>query len=187
MSRARTKNRTKTSWDHEYNTLRREKLFREPPSDRSAYPALQEAVDPHIKSFNAVFRHGEQGERFPGLLEEAIAEIGTKTLLDGDERAAPAGKNRLAVRYKSIALQKAQVPVTNKHAKNREIFPAECRERHATYRGKLTATLEFRINNGEWTEFVRDFGQLPIMVKVSAFTVINNASWYRPSSLCSAV
>lgn len=158
--------RTETSWDHEYNTLRREKLFRSPPKDHTAYPALQEAVDPHIHSFNAIFRGGSDTGGNRNLLEEAIAEIGPKTFLDGDERAAPAGKNRLTVRYKSVTLQKSQVPPSNKFAKNREILPSECRERHVSYRGKLSATLEFRINEGDPVEFVRDLGQLPIMVKV---------------------
>jgi DNA-directed RNA polymerase I subunit RPA2 len=154
--------RTKTSWDHEYNTLRREKLFRNPPTDRTAYPALQLAVDPHIESFNALFRN----DGTASLLDHALAEIGTKTFLDGDERAAPGDKNKLTVRYKSITLQRSQVPPSNKFAKRREIFPAECRERHASYRGKLTAVLEYRVNDGEPQEFVRELGQMPIMVKV---------------------
>ncbi|KAK2072662.1 hypothetical protein P8C59_007000 [Phyllachora maydis] len=167
--------RTETSWDHEYNTLRREKLFRSPPKDHTAYPALQEAVDPHIHSFNAIFRGGSDTGGNRNLLEEAIAEIGPKTFLDGDERAAPAGKNRLTVRYKSVTLQKSQVPPSNKFAKNREILPSECRERHVSYRGKLSATLEFRINEGDPVEFVRDLGQLPIMVKSNKCHLENNS------------
>lgn len=154
--------RTNTTWEHGYHTLRREKLFRNPPTDQTAYPALQEAVNPHIEAFNALFRNDGK----PSLLDHAIAEIGTKTFLDGDERADPASRNKLTVRYKSVTLQKAQVAQSNKFAKRREIFPAECRERHVSYRGKLTAVLEYRINNGDAHEFVRELGQMPIMVKV---------------------
>lgn len=154
---------TNQDWDVKFDQVRREKLFRDPPTDRTAYPALQAAVDPHIESFNALFR--DDGK--PSLLDHALAEIGTKTFLDGDERADPAGKNKLTIRYKSIELQKSQVPPTNRWAKNREIFPAECRERHVSYRGKLSATFEYRINDGEPHEFVRELGQMPIMVKVS--------------------
>ncbi|KAJ4297235.1 DNA-directed RNA polymerase I subunit RPA2 [Collariella sp. IMI 366227] len=163
--------RTDTSWDHEYNTLRREKLFRNPPTDRTAYPALQAAVDPHIESFNALFRNDDK----PGLLDHAIAEIGTKTFLDGDDRAAPGDKNKLTIRYKSVTLQRSQVPPSNKFAKRREIFPSECRERHVSYRGKLTAVLEYRINNGEPQEFVRELGQMPIMVKSNKCHLENNS------------
>jgi DNA-directed RNA polymerase beta subunit len=51
-------------------------------------------------------------------------------------------------------------------ARNRQVFPAECRERHVTYRGRLSATLEFRINGGDPVEFTREFGQVPVMIKV---------------------
>ncbi|KAK3300470.1 uncharacterized protein B0H64DRAFT_333882 [Chaetomium fimeti] len=163
--------RTNTSWDHEYNTLRREKLFRNPPTDRTAYPALQLAVDPHIESFNALFRTDGK----PGLLDHSLAEIGTKTFLDGDDRAAPGTKNKLTIRYKSVTLQRSQVPPSNKFAKRREIFPAECRERHVSYRGKLTAVLEYSINDGEPQEFVRELGQMPIMIKSNKCHLENNS------------
>ncbi|KAL0475805.1 DNA-directed RNA polymerase [Neurospora intermedia] len=162
---------TSQDWDVKFNQVRREKLFRDPPTDRTAYPALQAAVDPHIESFNALFR--DDGK--PSLLDHALAEIGTKTFLDGDERADPQGKNKLTIRYKSIELQKSQVPPTNRWAKNREIFPAECRERHVSYRGKLSATFEYRINDGEPHEFVRELGQMPIMVKSNKCHLQNNS------------
>lgn len=152
---------TSTQWDHEYNTLRRENLFRNPPTDHTAYPALQNAVNPHIESFNALFR--DDGR--PGLIDHAIADIGTRLYFDGDARTPLAQRNRLTVRYKSVNLQKSYVPVTNKLAQTREIFPAECRERHATYRGKLSATFEFQVNDEEPREFVREIGQMPIMIK----------------------
>ncbi|TLD26587.1 hypothetical protein PspLS_04811 [Pyricularia sp. CBS 133598] len=152
---------TSTQWDHEYNTLRRENLFRNPPTDHSAYPALQNAVNPHIESFNALFR----GDGKPGLIDHAIRDIGTKYFLDGDASMPLSQRNRLSVRIKEVSLQKSWVPTTNKFAKTREIFPAECRERHVSYRGKLSATFEYQINNGELKECVRDIGQMPIMVK----------------------
>ncbi len=153
---------TDTAWDHEFNLLRREKLFKNPPTDHTAYPALQLAVDPHIESFNALFtsRDGR-----PGLLDHAIAEIGTKTFLDGDDRAPVAGKNVLQVRYKNVTLQRSEVPPSNKFARNRDIYPAECRNVMLPHRGKLTATFEYRINGDDPIEFERDLGQVPIMVK----------------------
>lgn len=153
---------TSTEWDHEYNTLRRETLFRNPPKDHSAYPALQEAVNPHIESFNALFRTDGK----PSLLDHGIADIGYKTYLDGDDRAPEGRRNKLTIRYKGVALQKSQLPPSNRFAKNRDVYPAECRERHVTYRGKLSATFEYRINDGDAREFTRDLGHMPIMVKV---------------------
>lgn len=154
--------KTETVWDHEYNTLRRENLFRNPPTDRSAYPLLQIAVDPHIESFNALF----PSDGRTGLITHGLVDIGTKTFYDSADGSSAGARNKLTVRYKSVHLQKPTLPPSNKFAKNREIFPSECRERHATYRGKLTATLEYRINDGDPHEFVRELGNMPIMIKV---------------------
>lgn len=153
---------TNTEWSHEFDTIRRQDLFQNPPTDHTAYPALQLAVDPHIESFNALFR--DDGK--PSQLAHGLADIGTKTFLDGDDRAGPLGKNRLTVRFKDVTLHKPQVPPSNKMARRREVLPAECRERHVTYRGRLSATFECRINGGDPFEFVRELGQVPVMIKV---------------------
>ncbi|KAI9800142.1 MAG: DNA-directed RNA polymerase I subunit RPA2 [Piccolia ochrophora] len=150
-------NPTKTSWTSEYDTLRRENLFRNPPNDRTAYPALQEAVHPHIESFNALLNAN-------GLLDHALRDIGTKQFTDAVQTEE--GPNVLSVRIAELYVEKAQIPSLNKHStRNREIFPAECRERHATYRGKFRARVEFKVNDGEWRESIRELGQLPIMLK----------------------
>ncbi|KAH6689206.1 DNA-directed RNA polymerase I subunit RPA2 [Plectosphaerella plurivora] len=164
---------TRTEWDHEYNTLRREDLFRNPPKDHTAYPALQEAVNPHIESFNALFR--TDGE--PSLLDHGIVDIGTKTYTDFNDAAEPGKKNFLSIRYKGVSLQKSQLPPSNKFAKNRDIYPAECRERHVTYRGKLSATFEYSVNGGDFREFTRDMGQMPIMVKSNRCHLENNSPY----------
>jgi DNA-directed RNA polymerase I subunit RPA2 len=72
-------------------------------------------------------------------------------------------------------LAKAQVPPSNKLAKHKEILPAECRERHVSYRGRLSATLEYRINGGDPVEFVREFGQVPIMLKVAFVHLLSSS------------
>jgi len=151
---------TNTKWTADFDTLRRENLFRNPPTDHSAYPALQAAIEPHINSFNALFEKD-------GLVAQGLRDIGAKTYLDGDERTGPAGKNKLTVRVKEIFVEKAQLPASNKYStRNREILPAECRERHVTYRGKMSARLEYRINGGDPVEFIRELGQIPLMLKV---------------------
>lgn len=152
---------TKTEWDHQYNTLRRENLFRHPPTDHTAYPLLQKAVDPHILSFDALF----PSDGSKGLIDHGLADIGIKTFFDSPNGSS-AGANKLTIRYKSVSLSKSLLPTSNKFAKNREIYPAECRERHSTYRGKLTAVLEYKVNDGDPHEFVRELGNAPIMVKV---------------------
>ncbi len=155
--------RTNTDWTAEFDTVRRENLFRNPPKDRTAYPLLAAAVEPHVQSFNAILDRG-------GLLEHALKDIGTKVFLDGDPRASGEDvppRNRLSVRIREVFLDRSILPPTNKFSlRNREIYPAECRERHVTYKGKLRARLEFRVNGGAWVETVRELGYVPIMLRV---------------------
>jgi DNA-directed RNA polymerase I subunit RPA2 len=150
---------TSTFWSHEFETLRRESLFQNPPKDHTAYPALAAAVKPHIDSFNALFEND-------GLISLGLRDIGTKTYLDGDEHVPAESRNKMTIKIRDVFVEKAVLPASNKFStKNREILPAECRERHVTYRGKLSARLEYRINDGDPREFVRDLGQIPIMIK----------------------
>jgi DNA-directed RNA polymerase I subunit RPA2 len=158
------KKHTKTSqeWNHEFDTIRREELFRHPPTDRTAYPLLKNAVAPHVDSFNALFEED-------GLIAHALKDIGTKIYLDGNDRDGPVGKNRLQVRIKEVFLEKSKLPDVNKFTSlyNRKILPAECRERHGTYRGRLSATVEYRINDEAPKEWLQNLGLLPIMLMVS--------------------
>jgi DNA-directed RNA polymerase I subunit RPA2 len=164
---------TSTGWTSEFDTARREKLFKNPPNDHTPYPALLETIKPHIDSFNALLDNNK-------LLEAGLKDIGTKVFLDGEqetlqqraqrlEDGRPREKrNRLSVRIRETFLEKAVLPPTNKFTtKNREIYPAECRERHASYRGKLRARVEFKVNESEWQESVRELGQMPIMLKTN--------------------
>ncbi|KAF7907777.1 uncharacterized protein EAF01_005363 [Botrytis porri] len=160
---------TNTKWTHEFDTVRREKLFRDPPKDHTAYPALTAAVAPHIESFNALFEKD-------GLIAQGLLDIGSKTYLDGDDRLGPRGKNKLTVRIKEVFVEKSMLPASNKFStKNREILPAECRERHVTYRGKMSARMEYSINNGDPKEFIRDLGQLPLMLMSNKCHLQNNS------------
>ena len=164
---------TATHWTAELDTARRETLFRHPPTDHTPYPALAEAVHPHINSFNALFDNSK-------LLEAGLKDIGVKSFLDGEqetlqrrvqrlEDGRPRGKrNRFSIRVREIFLEKPVLPPTNKFStRNREIYPAECRERHSTYRGKLRARVEYRLNGGEWQDTIRDMGQIPVMIRTN--------------------
>ncbi len=166
-----TESPTETNWTAQFDTLRREKLFRNPPKDHTAYPALVEAIQPHLDSFNALL----DGNK---LLPAALQDIGVKVFVDGKQefpsqraegerdRETHGRRNRLYVRIREVFIEKSVLPSTNKfNTRNREIYPAECRERHATYRGKLRAMLQYKLNKGEWRDTVRELGQLPIMLR----------------------
>ncbi|ETN39513.1 uncharacterized protein HMPREF1541_05739 [Cyphellophora europaea CBS 101466] len=153
-----TQTQPKPQWTVDYNTTRRRKLFRDPPKDKSAYPLLQAAVKPHVESFNALFGQG--------LIHEALKDIGTVTVVDGNPNDPSGPRNRLDLRIADVSLESPRLPDSNKFStKNREIYPSECRERHSSYRGTLRAKLQWRINNDEWQESTRNLGQMPVMVR----------------------
>ncbi|KAK0785207.1 hypothetical protein LTR02_010270 [Friedmanniomyces endolithicus] len=163
MAPSRADRPAQKKWTTDYDTLQRHKLFRDPPSSRTAYPNLAEAIKPHVDSFNSIFAPN-------GQLHHALKEIGSKAFLDGDpslvdDAPEPARRNRLEVRVKEVFLDQSQVPPGNKLQGNRDILPVECRERHVTYKGRFRGRLAYRVNNGEWKETVREFGYIPIMLR----------------------
>ena len=174
--------KTDINWDNNFQTHRRLKLFKAPPRDHTAYPSLTDAVEPHIKSFNAITERG-------GILDLGLQDIGIKEFLDGDTNvnaaedagnasdnnqsaapqtsgSRPAARNKLSVRIKDVMIEKPRLPVNNKHALDREITPAEARERYCSYKAKLRARVEWRINSGDWKNTIRELGQVPIMLCV---------------------
>lgn len=155
-----TTTQTSTKWSVEYDTARRHKLFKTPPTDRSAFPALEAAVKPHVESFNALWDEK--------LIDAGLKDIGIHSVVDGDLRnpSRATSRNQLDLRVTEVMLERSVLPSANKSSiQDRNIYPAECRERHVTYRGKLRARLQYRLNNGEWKESIRDIGQMPIMLR----------------------
>ena len=69
-----------------FNTLAREKSFRNPSKSGSTYNILNEFVTPHIESFNSLFDDsglpsGDGDGR--GILSLALKDIGERTVFDG--------------------------------------------------------------------------------------------------------
>jgi len=163
MAPATTESTSK--WSTEYDTLRRQNLFQHPPQDKTAYPTLAAAIAPHVDSFNQIF--AEKGQ-----LHHALKDIGIKTFFDGNPYALPSQeqdrpKNKLEVQVTELFLDKSVLPASNKLTQRREILPVECRERHCSYRGRFKGRFQWRINGGAWNESIREFGQMPIMLRVS--------------------
>ncbi|KAI5778499.1 hypothetical protein EDC01DRAFT_634600 [Geopyxis carbonaria] len=147
-----------------FDTIERERLFREPPQDKSAYPALIAAVQPHIDSFNAVTTEG-------GLLDLSRLDIGVKSVFDGKDGnlGNKISCRNLAhwqsVRIDKVFIGKSRLSDRDKTSLKREIYPAECRERHITYRGKLSVRLGIKVNNGSWFFHDRECGNMPLMLR----------------------
>ncbi|KAK9386223.1 hypothetical protein V1515DRAFT_645659 [Lipomyces mesembrius] len=138
-----------------FHTLEREKYFQNPPEDKSAYPLLAEAVAPHVGSFNALTTGG--------LLDLAVKDIGEKTVFDSnnlDRRG-----NKLTFRVDEVRILKPAVSNKDKTTISRRVYPAECRERLSTYRGRMSIKLVYRVNGDPDQVENKDVGLIPIMLK----------------------
>lgn len=140
-----------------FRTLEREQRFQNPPKDKSAYPLLEEAVAPHVGSFNALTA-GPDG----GLLNLAVKDIGTKTIFDSKDTTRLG--NKLQIRVEAVQIARPAVPATDKISLNRKTMPYEARERMITYKGKLMLKFVWSVNGGEEVSEMREAGQVPIMV-----------------------
>ena len=58
------------------------------------------------------------------------------------------------------------VPETNIFSRSVKIFPAECRERAATYKAKMSITLRWKVDGLPAGSLDKVVGHIPIMVKV---------------------
>ncbi|BFZ58330.1 DNA-directed RNA polymerase I subunit rpa2 [Savitreella phatthalungensis] len=143
----------------DFGTLRRQKLFQNPPKDKSAYPELMQATKPHVDSFDALFDGG--------ILELAANDIEPVVIFDRKEERRNNGLgNRLEFKLSDVACTTPQVDRRDRDALQRKIYPSEARERLVTYRGRLSFKLSWRVNDDEqWNNTTVDAGQLPIMVR----------------------
>lgn len=163
-----------------FRTLEREQRFINPPKDKSAYPLLADAVQPHIGSFNAL-TEGPDG----GLLNLGVKDIGSKVIFDGKGSDTNPNylENKLSLSVEKVSISK---PMSNdgvSSAVERKVFPAESRQRLTSYKGKILLQLKWTVNDGEetFTE-VRDCGGLPIMLqsnrchlnKLSPYELVQN-------------
>lgn len=142
----------------EFRTLEREKRFQNPPKDKSAFPLLQDAVAPHVGSFNAL-TDGPDG----GLLNLAVKDIGYKTIFDSNSTDRLG--NKLKIRVELVQLAKPSVSPNDKLSLNRRTYPSECRERMSTYRSRLMLKLNWSVNDGDEVSEIREAGQVPVMLK----------------------
>ena len=133
-----------------FNTIERERNFKNPPKDASVVPILNEFVTPHLESFNALFDDsglpaGDGDGR--GLLHLGIDDIGKRVVFDGKgDIGAESGQrgwgNRLSsecsvhsvhphemnefqVWYEQVTVARPMVPERDKDAVERRVFPTE--------------------------------------------------------------
>lgn len=120
------------------------------PNSQYYHQLLQELGAPHVASFDYMLAEG---------LAAAVDDlVPVEFLVNGD---------RLRLEMGHATIECPQVPTGTILVKERRIFPSECRQRAATYRGRLTVEVRWFVNGVEKQSFAKDLGEIPIMVKVS--------------------
>ena len=106
-----------------FGTLKRERAFRHPPSNKSDVPALDELVKPHLESFNALIEDGADGTG-KGLLQMGVEDIGEKVIFDGEAvEGAPFGTK--------IACESRSMDMHGSYVFAQEVSCRECIRRKA--------------------------------------------------------
>ena len=100
-----------------FQTLIREHSFQYPSTSKAEYPALQEAVQPHIDSFNAITSQN--------LLEIAINDIGKKTIFDHKNHENGGRGNKLMFWLEDVQLSRPALTSRERTSLNRRLYPAE--------------------------------------------------------------
>lgn len=144
----------------QFRTLERERRFQNPPKDKLAFPLLQQAVQPHIGSFDAL-TSGPDG----GLLNIAVKDIGAKTVIapSADSRRG----NKLSIWVDSVQVGKPEANTVDAAQTDRRMMPSEARERMASYRARMSLRVKWRVNDGDVHTEIREAGLLPIMLQLN--------------------
>lgn len=102
----------------------------------------------HIDSFNFMLDQG---------LPLAVSNISPMRML------LPNG-DKLEISIFNVSLNKPRVP-TNSMASEQNVYPAECRIREATYKGRLQVSLMIKINDRPQPLIEDNIGEIPVMLK----------------------
>ncbi|KAJ2384559.1 hypothetical protein GGI05_004969, partial [Coemansia sp. RSA 2603] len=144
-----------------FRTLERQR-FAEHPGQQHEYPQTQQLTAPHIESFNTIWERA--GPHAPPLIDTAVSLIEPQTVFDGKGDSENPRGNKIKVWLSDLRLDHPTQTARDEKG-SRLVLPTECRQRSATYRGRLSGVLHYQVNdNPEMTE-ERNFGQLPIMVR----------------------
>lgn len=158
-----------------FRTLERDNESISPSKKASPYPRLQALSAPHLDGFNSIFQYKLPNDptNTSSLLEWAVQDIGKKVIFDNtlavSEDPSLGMGNKLEIWIENVNISKPLLSDSVKGAIVREIYPAECRERGSTYKGKIQAKVCWRVNNGPVASEIKTLGHMPIMIRVCIF------------------
>lgn len=123
-----------------------------PTFHRPPFKFLNNLGAPHIDSFDYMLREG-------------IAECVTN--MRAVQFELP-NKDRVEISIASFSLASPTVPHTVVGVRHNKVYPSECRQRGATYKGMATVRINWSINGTPQQSIDKELGEIPIMLKSAA-------------------
>ncbi|CAH0563356.1 unnamed protein product [Brassicogethes aeneus] len=120
--------------------------FGKPPDKQNAI--LHELGAHHIASFNYMINEG---------LKKAIADLNPVEFVVNERKV------RLEVN--DFSFESPEVPLGTIGVRNRLVYPTECRQRAATYKGKFMISVSWFLDDVQQLSFEKDMGDIPVMIK----------------------
>ena len=110
---------------------------------------LQSLGAPHIDSFNYMLDN----------LADAVRDVRVYTELPNHDK--------IELWLDDVTFYQSMVPTGTIGVKNHKIYPTECRQRGATYKGKMIVKVGWSVNGMLQEHIDKDMGDYPIMIKVN--------------------
>lgn len=105
---------------------------------------------PHVDSFNY-------------MLDEGLADCAKN--IHPVEFEIPTG-DRVKLFIESISITQPQVPNSCISARNKKIYPTECRQRAGTYTGACNVGVGWSLNGVSRPTVDKSMGEIPVMLRV---------------------
>lgn len=86
--------------------------------------------------------------------------------IDPIEFIIPSNNCQVKLHFEDAHINYSMLPVGTIGAKSQFIYPSECRQRAATYKGKLVVTLAWSVDGKAKVPIDKDMGEIPLMLKV---------------------
>lgn len=107
---------------------------------------------PHIESFDYMLREG---------LADCVANMRSVQF------ELP-NKDRIKISVSSFHIDAPTVPRTLIGVRNRNVYPSECRQRGASYKGMAHVRINWSVNGQPMPSIDKEMGEIPVMLKSSA-------------------
>lgn len=133
------------------------------PGHAPEYPDVHNMTLPHIMSFNSIWE--KAGPSTPSLVDLATSLILPQTVFDHKPIEGSKFGNRMTYWVTDIKLEHPSSSTRSTTSTHRLTYPAECRQRSESYRGKLSCRLHYQVNDNPPVSEERSMGQLPVMVR----------------------